>query len=166
MCEIFPGPAKPTPPPILPPKTRKPVGSNAAAGASEQELSNAAVSTAGDSSSLGGSPAQAAAPLRTPTSQPTKRQLRASSPSSSSSAKSSSLLETFVDDGVSIVRIGTGTGLGRSASSVGGSSGLRKERIAKPLRRSKSQLPGSKFVNIILIHHHHYHPRTCAHLNQ
>ena len=58
-------------------------------------------------------------------------------------------METFVDDGVSIVRIGTGAGLARSASSVSGrEGGLRKERIAKPVRRSKSQLPGSKFVNI------------------
>ena len=145
------GGTKPTPPPILPPKTRKPppgvVGgsSPAVASSSEQELSTTAGVTAAESS-LGslGSPAQSAhADLRTTesTSQPTKRLLGATA-----SKSSSNLLETFVDDGVSIVRIGpTGTSLGRSASSVSGvGAGARKERIAKPVRRSKSQLPGSK----------------------
>ena len=142
------GGTKPTPPPILPPKTRKPqpgvVGGSSPA--VEQELSTTAGVTAAESS-LGslGSPAQSAhAQLRTTeqsTSQPTKRQL-----SATASKSSSNLLETFVDDGVSIVRIGpTGTSLGRSASSVSGiGASARKERIAKPVRRSKSQLPGSK----------------------
>ena len=53
-----------------------------------------------------------------------------------------------MDDGVSVVRIGSGGGLARSASSVTGSR-PRREPIAKPLRRSKSQLPGSKFVTNI-----------------
>ena len=80
--------------------------------------------------------------------------------------KKNNLLETFVDDGVSIVRIGAGEamvqkflflyrdpvaggGLGRSVSSVTGTSRLRREPIAKPVRRSKSQLPGAKFVTNI-----------------
>ena len=141
------GGTKPTPPPILPPKTRKPqpgvVGGSSPA--VEQELSTTAGLTAAESSlSSLGSPAQSAhAHLRTSesTSQPTKHQL-----SATASKSSSNLLETFVDDGVSIVRIGpTGTSLGRSASSVSGiGASARKERIAKPVRRSKSQLPGSK----------------------
>ena len=51
--------------------------------------------------------------------------------------------ESFVDDGVSVVRIGTG--INRSMSNVG--SRVRT-RVPKPVRRSKSHLTGKYVTNI------------------
>ena len=58
------------------------------------------------------------------------------------------LQETFVDDGVSVVHVSSqqGTGLNRSLSNV---TQKVKNTIPKPVRRSKSQLPGTKFVTNI-----------------
>ena len=139
-----------SPPPVLPPKTRK--LQQLTAGQTSKTSQNQADQSPATPDSLGkqqtGTNSAAAATGAHQTAQvratsTTKRQL-----SSSDKLENSHLQETFVDDGVSIVRIGQPTSnLNRSASSV--TQSRVKHAIAKPVRRSKSQLPGSKFVTNI-----------------
>ena len=74
----------------------------------------------------------------------TKRQQQLHQLNSEQPEKSTNNLETFVDTGVSVVRIGSG--INRSVSNVG--TRLRT-RVPKPVRRSKSHLTGGKYVTNI-----------------
>ena len=74
----------------------------------------------------------------------TKRQQQLHQLPSEQPEKSTNNLETFVDTGVSVVRIGSG--INRSVSNVG--TRLRT-RVPKPVRRSKSHLTGGKYVTNI-----------------
>ena len=126
-----------TPPPVLPPKTRKLVsGGQAGAGAGS---SGAAQQTAQQASSSGNNT--------------TKRQHQLQ-PSTSSHSSHSSSLESeeriLPQERVSVVRIGAvPTSLSRSLSSVAATGTRLRTRVAKPVRRSKSQLTGGKYVTNI-----------------
>ena len=138
-----------SPPPVLPPKTRK--LQQLTAVQTSKTSPNQPDQSPTTPDSLGkqqtGTNSAAAA-----TGAPQSAQVRATSITKRQLGPSdkvdSHLQETFVDDGVSIVRIGQpGSNLNRSASSV--TQSRVKHSIAKPVRRSKSQLPGSKFVTNI-----------------
>ena len=125
-----------TPPPVLPPKTRKLVsGGQAGAGAGS---SGAAQQQTAQQASSGNNT--------------TKRQHQLQ-PSPSHSSHSSSLESEeriLPQERVSVVRIGAvPTSLSRSLSSVAATGTRLRTRVAKPVRRSKSQLTGGKYVTNI-----------------
>ena len=137
-----------TPPPVLPPKTRKLQSGTGLQTAgqvvqtSERQVTttNGAVGT-GATSATGSSSGEHNI---------TKRQHQLLLQQKGSNQ------ETFVDDGVSVsvVRIGPGSGSGinRSVSSVGTIGSRARTRVPKPVRRSKSHLTGggnSKYVTNI-----------------
>ena len=121
-----------TPPPVLPPKTRKLVsGGQAGAGAGS---SGAAQQTAQQASSGNNT---------------TKRQHQLQ-PSTSQSSSLESEERILPQERVSVVRIGAvPTSLSRSLSSVAATGTRLRTRVAKPVRRSKSQLTGGKYVTNI-----------------
>ena len=122
-----------TPPPVLPPKTRKLVsGGQAGAGSS-------------------GAAQQQTAQQASSGNNTTKRQHQLQ-PSTSSSHSSSLESEERIlpQERVSVVRIGAvPTSLSRSLSSVAATGTRLRTRVAKPVRRSKSQLTGGKYVTNI-----------------
>ena len=137
-----------TPPPVLPPKTRKlqsgiglqTVGQVVQTSDRQVTTTNGALGT-GASSATGSSSGEQNI---------TKRQHQLLLQQKGSNQ------ETFVDDGVSVsvVRIGPGSGSGinRSVSSVGTIGSRARTRVPKPVRRSKSHLTGggnSKYVTNI-----------------
>ena len=127
-----------TPPPVLPPKTRKLV-SGGQAGAGAGSSGAAQQQTAQQASSSGNNT--------------TKRQHQLQ-PSHSSHSSHSSSLESeeriLPQERVSVVRIGAvPTSLSRSLSSVAATGTRLRTRVAKPVRRSKSQLTGGKYVTNI-----------------
>ena len=121
-----------TPPPVLPPKTRKLVsGGQAGAGSS-----GAAQQTAQQASSSGNNT--------------TKRQHQLQPSTSSHSSSLESEERILPQERVSVVRIGAvPTSLSRSLSSVAATGARLRTRVAKPVRRSKSQLTGGKYVTNI-----------------
>ena len=121
-----------TPPPVLPPKTRKLVsGGQAGAGSS-----GAAQQTAQQASSSGNNT--------------TKRQHQLQPSHSSHSSSLESEERILPQERVSVVRIGAvPTSLSRSLSSVAATGARLRTRVAKPVRRSKSQLTGGKYVTNI-----------------
>ena len=121
-----------TPPPVLPPKTRKLVsGGQAGAGSS-----GAAQQTAQQASSSGNNT--------------TKRQHQLQPSTSSHSSSLESEERILPQERVSVVRIGAvPTSLSRSLSSVAATGTRLRTRVAKPVRRSKSQLTGGKYVTNI-----------------
>ena len=123
-----------TPPPVLPPKTRKLVsGGQAGAGAGS---SGAAQQTAQQASSSGNNT--------------TKRQHQLQPSHSSHSSSLESEERILPQERVSVVRIGAvPTSLSRSLSSVAATGTRLRTRVAKPVRRSKSQLTGGKYVTNI-----------------
>ena len=121
-----------TPPPVLPPKTRKLV-SGGQAGAGAGSSGAAQQQTAQQASSSGNNT--------------TKRQHQLQ-PSHSSSLESQERI--LPQERVSVVRIGAvPTSLSRSLSSVAATGTRLRTRVAKPVRRSKSQLTGGKYVTNI-----------------
>ena len=122
-----------TPPPVLPPKTRKLVsGGQAGAGAGS---SGAAQQQTAQQASSGNNT--------------TKRQHQLQ-PSSSHSSSLESEERILPQERVSVVRIGAvPTSLSRSLSSVAATGTRLRTRVAKPVRRSKSQLTGGKYVTNI-----------------
>ena len=123
-----------TPPPVLPPKTRKLV-SGGQAGAGAGSSGAAQQQTAQQASSSGNNT--------------TKRQHQLQ-PSSSHSSSLESEERILPQERVSVVRIGAvPTSLSRSLSSVAATGTRLRTRVAKPVRRSKSQLTGGKYVTNI-----------------
>ena len=122
-----------TPPPVLPPKTRKLVsGGQAGAGSSGA----AQQQTAQQASSSGNNT--------------TKRQHQLQPSTSSHSSSLESEERILPQERVSVVRIGAvPTSLSRSLSSVAATGTRLRTRVAKPVRRSKSQLTGGKYVTNI-----------------
>ena len=122
-----------TPPPVLPPKTRKLVsGGQAGAGAGS---SGAAQQQTAQQASSGNNT--------------TKRQHQLQ-PSTSHSSSLESEERILPQERVSVVRIGAvPTSLSRSLSSVAATGSRLRTRVAKPVRRSKSQLTGGKYVTNI-----------------
>ena len=122
-----------TPPPVLPPKTRKLVsGGQAGAGAGS---SGAAQQQTAQQASSGNNT--------------TKRQHQLQ-PITSHSSSLESEERILPQERVSVVRIGAvPTSLSRSLSSVAATGTRLRTRVAKPVRRSKSQLTGGKYVTNI-----------------
>ena len=123
-----------TPPPVLPPKTRKLVsGGQAGAGAGS---SGAAQQQTAQQASSGNNT--------------TKRQHQLQPSTSSHSSSLESEERILPQERVSVVRIGAvPTSLSRSLSSVAATGTRLRTRVAKPVRRSKSQLTGGKYVTNI-----------------
>ena len=123
-----------TPPPVLPPKTRKLVsGGQAGAGAGS---SGAAQQQTAQQASSGNNT--------------TKRQHQLQPSTSSHSSSLESEERILPQERVSVVRIGAvPTSLSRSLSSVAATGARLRTRVAKPVRRSKSQLTGGKYVTNI-----------------
>ena len=123
-----------TPPPVLPPKTRKLVsGGQAGAGAGS---SGAAQQQTAQQASSGNNT--------------TKRQHQLQPSPSSHSSSLESEERILPQERVSVVRIGAvPTSLSRSLSSVAATGTRLRTRVAKPVRRSKSQLTGGKYVTNI-----------------
>ena len=122
-----------TPPPVLPPKTRKLVsGGQAGAGsggAAQQQTAQQASSSGNNT---------------------TKRQHQLQPSHSSHSSSLESEERILPQERVSVVRIGAvPTSLSRSLSSVAATGTRLRTRVAKPVRRSKSQLTGGKYVTNI-----------------
>ena len=114
-----------TPPPVLPPKTRKLQGPGTVTLASASGHVQAGPGVPGPAGTTGSDTGE-----HNNTTKRQQHQLLAAT-------------ESFVDDGVSVVRIGTG--INRSMSNVG--SRVRT-RVPKPVRRSKSHLTGKYVTNI------------------
>ena len=121
-----------TPPPVLPPKTRKLVsGGQAGAGSS-------------------GAAQQQTAQQASSGNNTTKRQHQLQPSTSSHSSSLESEERILPQERVSVVRIGAvPTSLSRSLSSVAATGTRLRTRVAKPVRRSKSQLTGGKYVTNI-----------------
>ena len=120
-----------TPPPVLPPKTRKLVpGGQAGAGSS-------------------GAAQQQTAQQASSSSSTTKRQHQLQ-PSHGHGSSLETEDRILPQERVSVVRIGAvPTSLSRSLSSVAATGARLRTRVAKPVRRSKSQLTGGKYVTNI-----------------
>ena len=121
-----------TPPPVLPPKTRKLVpGGQAGAGSSGAAQQQTAQQASSSSSST------------------TKRQHQLQ-PSHGHGSSLETEDRILPQERVSVVRIGAvPTSLSRSLSSVAATGARLRTRVAKPVRRSKSQLTGGKYVTNI-----------------
>ena len=119
-----------TPPPVLPPKTRKLVsGGQAGAGSSGAAQQQTAQQASSSST--------------------TKRQHQLQ-PSHGHGSSLETEDRILPQERVSVVRIGAvPTSLSRSLSSVAATGARLRTRVAKPVRRSKSQLTGGKYVTNI-----------------
>ena len=123
--------SSPTPPPLLPPKTRKLQQLGGAAGTNQSGPGNQAASTGVLQSATG---------IQTPGPAVLQNNNTKSQAVSSTRERSSKVTITG-DFGLESESTGPPS-LGRSISSVGHNGHV----VRKPVRRSKSQLPGSKYV--------------------